>query len=152
MPILQTNTVAPVLNRPENYPASTKLLILTVPTGSMNSIEVTLEDVHKCLVQLNPTKAMGCDQIHPSVLKLCADSLEQPLCELFTNCLRMGVIPTEWKTHKICRIPKSGNPLQVENYRPISLLCIIGKVLEKLVYNKIISRIRPKLSGNNMVF
>ena len=40
-----------------------------------------------------------------------------------------------------CPIPKSGNPLHVENYRPISLLCIVGKVVEKLVYNKIV---RPK--------
>ena len=51
-----------------------------------------------------------------------------------------------------CPIPKTQNKLPVENYRPISLLCISGKVLERIVYNKIIDFIRPKLSKHQFGF
>ena len=66
--------------------------------------------------------------------------------KIFTTSLSNGTLPAEWKIHKICPIPKSGSPLYVEDYRPISRLCIAGKILEKLVYDKIINFIRPKLS------
>ena len=49
-----------------------------------------------------------------------------------------GSIPTQWCTHCITPVHKSSNKSFVNNYRPISLLCILSKVLEKLVYNKIL--------------
>ena len=119
---------------------------LPAPSSFIDHIDLTEEEVYQGLIELDPTKAKGYDQLHPMMLKLCVDSLMHPLHQLFTASLNNGILPMEWKIHKICPIPKSGNPLHVENYRPISLLCIIGKVLEKLVYNKIINFIRPKLA------
>jgi len=55
--------------------------------------------------------------------------------------LRKHIIPTDWYIHSIATIFKSGDKSLVNNYRPISLLCSISKVLEHLVYNKIISHI-----------
>ena len=115
----------------------------------VDHIEFSEEDVHQGLIKLDPTKAKGCDQLHPMILRLCTDSLTHPLHKLFTASLNSGIIPSEWKIHKICPIPKSGNPLHVENYRPISLLCNTGKVLERLVYDKII---HPSLLSNNTDF
>ncbi len=89
---------------------------------------------------------MGCDQIHPTVLKLCADTLSIPFCKLFSDSLDQGVIPPEWKVHKICPILKIVNPGCLENFRPISLLCLTGKIIEKLIYNKIIDFVREKIS------
>jgi len=119
---------------------------LPAPFSFIDHIDLTEEEVYQGLIELDPTKAKGCDQLHPMILKLCADSLMHPLHQLFTASLNNGIIPMEWKIHKICPIPKSGNPLHLENYRHVSLLCIVGKVLEKLVYNKIINFIRPKLA------
>jgi len=59
-------------------------------------------------------------------------------------------IPHEWKIHKICPIPKGGDRSNVCNYRPISLHCTTSKVLEKAVYNRIISFIRPKFQSNSL--
>ena len=57
----------------------------------------------------------------------------------------------EWRTHPIKPIFKSGDKSSVRNYRPISLLPVISKVLEKLVYNNIVdfvnSFISPSLFG-----
>ena len=77
---------------------------------------------------------MGSDKIHPIVLRLCADSFAGPLYRLFSTCLEQGTIPHEWKVHRTCPVPKTQNKLPVENYRPICLLCIPGKVLERIIY------------------
>ena len=120
--------------------------LLPTPVSQLGKIEITAEDVFGILSNLDTTKAMGCDQIHPTVLKLCADTLSIPFCKLFSDSLDQGVIPPEWKVHKICPIPKIVNPGCVENFRPISLLCLTGKIIEKLIYNKIIDFVREKIS------
>ena len=55
------------------------------------------------------------------------------------SSITTGNIPTEWCTHYIIPIHKSGNKTLVNNYRPISLLCILSKVLERIIYNRIMS-------------
>jgi len=44
-----------------------------------------------------------------------------------------------WRIHEITPLPKKGDLSCVNNYRPISLLCIISKILESIIYEKIIS-------------
>lgn len=44
------------------------------------------------------------------------------------------------------KIPKKGDPSLIQNYRPITLLFILSKVLETVVYSKIIDFIRPQIS------
>ena len=95
---------------------------------------------------------MGCDNIHPLVLKHCSDTLAAPFTSLFNLSLNTAHIPHEWKIHKIRPIPKGGDRSNVCNYRPISLLCTTSKVLEKAVYDRIISFIRPKLSKQQFGF
>ncbi len=119
---------------------------LSPPSVQLSNIEFTAEDVRQALIALNPNKAMGCDQIHPLILKLCASPLSTPLYNIFRTSLNSAILPDEWKVHKICPIPKKKNPCSVENFRPISLLCIVGKVLERLVYDKIIDFIKGKIS------
>ena len=77
-------------------------------------IDLTEEEVYQGLIELDPTKAKGCDQLHPMILKLCADSLMHTQHQIFTASLNSGILPTEWKIHKTCPIPISGNPLHVE--------------------------------------
>ena len=61
-------------------------------------------------------------------------------------------IPNEWKIHKIVLIPNSSDLSKVQNYRPISLLCILSKTLELIIYNKIIDFIRPLISKRQFGF
>ncbi len=56
---------------------------------------------------------------------------------LFTMCLWYCQIPCEWKLHCIVPIFKSGDKSLIKNYRTISLLCCISKVLERLIYDKL---------------
>ena len=48
---------------------------LPTPMDQLGKIDFTVDDVFQALSQLDPTKAMGCDQVHPSILKLCANTL-----------------------------------------------------------------------------
>lgn len=95
---------------------------------------------------------MGPDGIIPKVLKACAGSLSGPMAVLFNTCLKTCSLPDIWKNHKITPIPKSGNTCLISNYRPISLLCVMSKVLETVIYGKIIDFIRPSLTSNQYGF
>ena len=57
-----------------------------------------------------------------------------------------GDIPSSWRIHKIVPIFKSGDASLVKNYRPISLLSNVSKILECLIYNKIIDYLTPLIS------
>ena len=87
------------------------------------------DEVFQVLCSLNTNKASGSD-------KNCASSLTYPLHHLFSLSLQTSVIPSEWKYHTIIPIFKADDKSNVKNYRPISLLSNISKVLERIVYNR----------------
>ena len=70
-------------------------------------------------------------------MKFCATALYQPIYHLFMLSLSQHYISQEWRVHCITPIHKSGDRSLVNNYRPISLLCTISKVLERIVYNAV---------------
>ena len=115
---------------------------LTTPLMNISDITISELDVYKALSSLDTTKASGCDGISAKLLKHCAIALYQPLHHLFSLSLCQHYIPLEWRTHLIRPIFKSGNKQDVKNYRPISLLCIVSKVLERLVYDNVIDFVR----------
>ena len=80
---------------------------------------------------------MGGDCIPPNVIKQCAVALLDPVYHIFTQCMHQSYLPIEWRSHNITPIPKTNDKSSVKNYRPISLLCCLSKVLEKLIFNKI---------------
>ena len=125
---------------------------LPVPASCLYELSFTEAEVYELLSQLDTNKAMGCDNLHPLVLKYCSDILAAPLTSLFNLSLNSGYIPYEWKIHKIRPIPKGGDRLDVGNYCPISLLCIVSKVLEKAIYSKIINFVKPKLTEHQFGF
>ena len=61
-------------------------------------------------------------------------------------------LPSQWKIHKICPISKKGDICYVRNYRHISLLCILSKVLESIIYDHVIPFIRPWISKHQYGF
>ena len=108
---------------------------LKMPTSSLSDINFSELDVFRVLRSLDVSKAMGCDGISPKILKHCALALYQPFHHLFSLSISQSYLPIEWRTHLIKPIFKSGDKNSVRNYRPISLLSVVSKVLEKLVYN-----------------
>lgn len=122
------------------------------PSTQLSSISIDSSDTFKALASLIHGKAMGCDRVRPRVLKACAMSLCEPISALFTQCLAMCSLPAEWKIHQITLVLKKGDSSLFTNYRPISLLCILSKVLESVVFSKIIDYIRPQINTNQFGF
>ena len=116
------------------------------------SINISEEDVLEALNSLDPDKSSGIDTIGPRVLKNCAFSLYGPLHHLFVTSLCKHTIPSEWRIHVITPVHKSGDKSLVNNYRPISLLSNTSKILEQLIYNKIIHHISNFLTPQQFGF
>ena len=112
----------------------------------LTELNFTHYDVYDILASLDVTKATGIDGIGPQILKNCALPLCHPLHKLFQKCLQQCAIPSEWATYIIIPVFQSGEKNLVSNYRPISLLCNVSKVLGKLVYDKIINFITESIS------
>ena len=119
---------------------------MLTPLLNISEIDISELDVYNALKSLDPSKASGCDNISAKILKKCAIALYQPLHHLFSLSLSQHYIPLEWRTHLIRPIYKSGERQKVSNYRLISLLCVVSKVLKRLVYNNIIDFVRSSIS------
>ena len=83
---------------------------------------------------LNVSKATGPDGIGNKVLKDCADSLAIPLTDLFNKSMNDGIFPDSWKISHISPVYKKAFRYLKENYRPVSLLSCISKIMERIVY------------------
>ena len=75
------------------------------------------------------------------MIKICDESIIEPLCLIFEKCLESGVYPPQWKKASIIPVHKKGNRQSKENYRPISLLPIFGKIFEKFLFDAIYSHL-----------
>ena len=100
----------------------------------IDSINITPSIVKKVLLNLDPSKASGPDEISNRVLKLCADSLCVPLSNLFNKSLSQGLFPDQWKDALVSAIFKKADRQLKSNYRPISLLSCMSKVFERIVF------------------
>ncbi|CAB3990931.1 Hypothetical predicted protein [Paramuricea clavata] len=106
-------------------------------TSGQSDLQLTIEEVARTLLTLDTTKATGPDGIPSRLLKETAWQIAPSLTQIFNKSLSCGEIPDEWKLANIVPVHKKGEKSQVENYRPISLLSIISKVLERCVLRNI---------------
>ena len=103
----------------------------------MDDIVISNEGVTKHLKGLNPSKALGPDELHPRVLKQLATELGPVFAHLFQKSLDTGEIPKEWSLANICPLYKKGDRALACNYCPVSLTCVPYKLLEHIVCSKI---------------
>ena len=102
----------------------------------LDSLVLCEDEVYKVLLNLNPSKAQYPGGLPTIVLKSCARELTPSLCALFNLSLAEGKLPTEWKDSLVVLVHKKGKKEDVTNYRPISLLCVVSKVLERCIFKQ----------------
>ena len=103
----------------------------------MTACEKVYDKITKVIQNLDPNKAHSHDNISIRMFKVCAPSIYKPLEVIFNQCLETGVFPSEWKNNNIIPIHKIGDKHTLQNYSPVSLLPICGKILERLMFNEI---------------
>ena len=109
------------------------------PSFQLDNISISQSEVVEELLMLNVHKACGPDQMCPRLLKEGAEQLIHSLMKLFNHSISNGVLPQDWASANITPVYKKGDKHCVANYRPISLTCILCKVLEKIIHRKLYS-------------
>ena len=98
----------------------------------------SLTEIKKLISNLQSKKSAGIDEISPTILKSTPDNILIALTHVFNLSLACGEFISDFKTAKVALIHKKGSVTNVCNYRPISLLCSMSKILEKLIYNHVV--------------
>ena len=119
----------------------TQVPLLDRSAPFMNDIAVSKDGVIKLLKGLNPSKALGPDELHPRVLKELATELGPVLAHLFQQSIDTGEIPKEWSLANICPLFKKSDRSLACNYRPVSLTCVPCKLLEHIVRSNIMAHL-----------
>ena len=95
---------------------------------------VSVTFVQSELKKIKKNKAAGLDELPGDLIKDSASVISKPLSHLLNPSLKASQIPRDWKIMKITPIFKSGDSTHNNNYRPISVLPIVSKVLERAVH------------------
>ena len=120
---------------------------------SLHDFDISIEDVVDSNKMLRTGMATGPDSINSYVLREIASAIYSPLRDLFSYSLRSGKVPSQWKLAHVCAVFKKADPQEISNYRPISLLIVVGKVLERILHKYMFNFYResdffsPFLSG-----
>ena len=114
---------------------------------------ITPTEVSNHLLKLKRS-APGDDEICPSIIKHINGLIAHPLAYIFNLCFEQSLVPDELKIARVCPIPKTGDLKLTQNYRPISILPVISKIFEKLVYTRIYSFLQQNniLNANQFGF
>jgi hypothetical protein len=132
--------MAPKLAKTIKEPnASFKDFLANAKTPSVKfSIQQTNEEtVSKVIQNFAPNSSSGFDKISHKILKFIAPTILHPLTAAINHSYREGIFPQIQKTAKLQPLFKSGDKTKPENYRPISQLGVISKVMEKVATNQL---------------
>ena len=114
---------------------------------NLNDVNFSPNDITKHINKLNINKAHGHDCIPARIIKICGDSIADSLCIIFKKCLSEGCFPKKWKKANVIPIHKKNEKNLLQNYRPVSLLPICGKLFEKIIFDNLYTYI----FGNNFI-
>jgi hypothetical protein len=132
--------IQPSDTSPDSFPEETEHRF------SMQNI--TPAQIIEVVKNMQNKKSSDFTGLSPFLLKKIIHSIKYPLCHIFNLSLQSGVVPSQFKIAKVTPVfKKGGNEENVNDYRPISLLCTFSKILEKLVANAL----SIYLASNNLI-
>ena len=105
--------------------------------GSLMDLETDYNEVLKLCKEINVMKSSGLDKLSSRICKDAFLVLIDKLVHIFACSFETNIFPTEWKSAKVVPLYKGGEPDDVSNYRPVSLLPLPGKLLEKIVHKSV---------------
>lgn len=109
------------------------------PTNTADDPQFTPAEVLEIIKKMNPKKAPGLDGLTSDICKNFAFAYPQLLTDLLNRCLELQYFPRKWKTAYVKIIPKPNkqDSTSLNSYRPIGLIPVFGKLLEKLFINRV---------------
>ena len=93
--------------------------------------------IYTLINKLPNSKSVGLDKISTKILQIAAPAVAQPLTKIFNKSIALGQFPLEWKAARVIPIFKKGQRTMLDNYRPISILPVVSKLIERILYNQL---------------
>ena len=119
-----------------------------IKPGSFVLHEVSEDFVYDELNNLNISKSTGLDGLPARFLKDAAEVIKYPITSVINLSIRSQVFPSEMKVAKVKPLFKKKSRLEVGNYRPVSILPVASKILEKAVF----VQLNRYLTENNILY
>ena len=131
--------IEPPLVAPEGYvkPCRTRFTLKTVTSSYVSQL----------LSKLAVSKAVGLDSISARFLRDTSSIIAEPLTTIFNKCITTGVFPDKWKEVRVSPIHKGNENNIADNFRPISILPVVAKVFERIIYHQLYSH----LTNNSII-
>ena len=131
-----------VLNRPSQINDAAINRLPQVEINHQLDMSPTYDELEKAISQLSSGKAPGCDAIPAEVFKVAGQGLRESLLKLFEIIWEVKTLPQDFKDASIIHLYKrKGNRQACDNHRGISLLCIAGKLLARILLNRLITHL-----------
>jgi hypothetical protein len=139
----QTYAEKLIQNNAINIPESNSIS----PINSFFMTPTNAAEINKFIHELKPNSSPGADNLGGTCLKKISKFITQPLELIFNKCFELGYFPRKFKVALIKPIPKTKDLENPSNYRPISLLSNLSKIMEKII--KV--RLMDFLNKNNFI-
>ncbi len=137
-----SNSVPPVSKKPEDFIDYGR----EIPNMQLGN--TTVEHIIKTIKKFHPKNSCDIDGVSTKMIKFISAEIATPLSHIFNLSLSTGLFPSKLKQCRVVPIFKAGDQFECDNYRPISLLSSISKVLEKIVAEKLIHH----LTSNDLLY
>ena len=108
---------------------------------ALTSIGISETVVLEKLNKLNVNKSHGPDELHGKFLYELRHELFKPLTKLFKDSLKSGILPQDWRDANVIPLHKKGRKDLAQNYRPVSLTSVVGKLLEQIVKDYLVAHL-----------
>ena len=124
-------------NMDAKIPAATKHFTFSSLLNFFMYNPISESDVYSQILQLNPPKTAGPENVPIKFLKILTPIISTYLRDAFNKCYKTGIFPNSLKNAKIVPVYKAKQKDIASNYRPISFLLSISKIFEKLLHSKL---------------
>ncbi len=109
--------------------------------NKLNTPSASPKSVSKIISKLNNSKGIGLDELSVKTIKIFCKSAAfvKSLSGIINFSFRTGCFPNIWKKARVVPIFKSGDIHNIDNYRPVSVLCCLSKIIERVAFNHMYS-------------
>jgi hypothetical protein len=128
---------------------------VNVTPSTSKSIFMSPTDQHEILrliQEIDPHVSPGLDNINNKILKAIGPAIAEPLAAIFNQSIESGIFPKAWKSAAVVPIHKGNAKNEPSNYRPISLLGSLSKLLERIVNKRLVTYLESNSLLTNRQF
>lgn len=114
---------------------------------------ITRDELFRACEKIGNTKAPGMDSIPNIALKTAIKAAPKLFLDMYNACLAEGTFPMRWKRQRLVLLPKGNKPpSDPSSYRPLCMLDTAGKILERIIHNRIEVAVGHSLEDNQYGF